>query len=115
MTQSGHCRPLSSLQLRRERNEALEQLAAASEVLKVVSASPGELDPVFQAVLENAVGICEARFGLLFLREGDAFRTVAMHGVPRDLAAIRTRDPLLKPAPGTGRDKATGLDRRRPS
>src|SRR5262249_61322863 len=64
----------------RELAEALEQQAATSEVLRVISSSPGELEPVFQAMLANAVRICEAKFGNLYLCEGDAFRTVALHG-----------------------------------
>ncbi len=69
-------------QLRRELNEAREQQAATSEVLKVISSSPGELDPVFQAMLENATRICGATFGTLVMREGKAFRRVAMHNGP---------------------------------
>ena len=61
--------------LRRELNEALEQQTATSEVLKVISSSPGELKPVFQAMLANATRICEAKFGILMLREGDGFRS----------------------------------------
>jgi hypothetical protein len=66
----------------RERDEALEQQTATSEVLKVISSSPGELEQVFQTVLKNAVQICSAKFGHLWLREGDAFRTGATYGAP---------------------------------
>src|SRR5512132_2046508 len=74
--------------LTRELNEALEQQAATSEVLRVISSSPGELEPVFNTVLANATRICEAKFGTLFLREGDALRVVAMHNTPAALAEL---------------------------
>ena len=76
-------------------SEALEQQTATSEVLGVISRSPGELEPVFQAMLENATRICEAKFGTLLLFEEDELRTVAMHGVPRDFEELRRRDPKV--------------------
>jgi GAF domain-containing protein/CheY-like chemotaxis protein len=86
----------------RELSESLEQQTATSEVLQVISSSPGELEPVFQAMLDNAVRICEAKFGALFLSEGDAFRTVALHGAPPAFADARRREPLRRPTPTTG-------------
>jgi signal transduction histidine kinase len=89
-------------QLTRERDDALEQQEATAEVLKVISASPGELEPVFQTMLANAVRICEAKFGNLWLYDGDAFRTVAMHGAPPAWVEWRQREPLIRPGPLTG-------------
>src|SRR5262249_25049574 len=78
-------------------SESLEQQTATSEVLRVISSSPGELEPVFQAMLENATRICEAKFGDLYLRNGDVFRMAATHNSPSAYAAARRRDPLLRP------------------
>ena len=63
--------------LARERDQALEQQTATSEVLRVISASPGELEPVFQAMLERAVRICGAKFGNIYRWDGDALRLLA--------------------------------------
>src|SRR5262245_37647037 len=63
-------------------NEALEQQTATSEVLQVISSSPGDLRPVFETMLAKAVGICEAKFGTMNLYDAGAFHTVAMHNVP---------------------------------
>jgi GAF domain-containing protein len=75
-------------------SEALEQQTATSEVLKVISSSAGELKPVFESILENAVRICEASFGNLLLYENDAFRHVALHNAPQAWAAEQQRDPI---------------------
>jgi GAF domain-containing protein len=81
-------------------SESLEQQTATSEVLKVISSSPGELKPVFEAMLANATRICEAKFGILYLTEGDAFRTVALYGAPPAFAEARQREPLVRAGPG---------------
>ncbi len=65
---------------RRELAEARDERAATSEVLRVSSSSPGELQSVFDAMLANATRLCEASYGILWRREGDQFRTRAFHG-----------------------------------
>src|SRR5262245_21493099 len=87
-------------QAREHLAEALEQQTATSEVLRVISSSPGELEPVFEAMLANAVRICEAKFGNLYLHERGALRFVAGHNVPRAFAEARRRGPF-RPAPGS--------------
>jgi len=82
-------------------SESLEQQTATSEVLKVISSSPGELEPVFETILENATRLCAAKFGNLYLREGDSFRTTAMHNVPVAFAEARRREPVFEPEPGS--------------
>ncbi len=63
-----------------ELSESLEQQTATSEVLRVISSSPGDLKPVFETMLAKAIRLCDAKFGLLFRWEDDAFRAVAQHG-----------------------------------
>ena len=68
--------------------ESLEQQTATSEVLQVISSFPGDLEPVFEAVLANATRICEAKCGNLFLYDGDTFRTGALYGAPPGWAEV---------------------------
>src|SRR5262249_8070465 len=82
-------------------SESLGQQTATSEVLQVISGSPGELASVFETILSNAVRICQAKFGTLYLREGDALRVVAMHGAPPSFAEERRRNPVIHPRPDT--------------
>jgi GAF domain-containing protein len=79
----------------RELSESLEQQTATSVVLRVISSSPGELEPVFEAMLANAVRICEASFGNLLLYEADVFRRVAMYNAPQAWVADHRRDPFV--------------------
>jgi two-component system NtrC family sensor kinase len=81
-------------------SESLEQQTATSDVLQVISSSPGELEPVFNAMLANATHICEAKFGNMFLREGDGYRAAAAHGEAAFVESWR-RTPfvLLRDAP----------------
>jgi two-component system, NtrC family, sensor kinase len=81
--------------------ESLEQQTATSEVLRVISSSPGDLHPVFQAMLENATRICEAKFGILYRCEGDALRTIAMHDAPKPFVEARRKNPIIRPNPDT--------------
>jgi GAF domain-containing protein len=86
--------------LKRERDEALEQLAATSEVLSVISRSAGELQSVFETILANATRICAAKFGTLYLRDGDSFRAAAFHNAPPAFIEAR-KDRLIQPDPGS--------------
>ena len=79
--------------------ESLEQQTATSEVLKVISSSPGELEPVFQAMLSNATRVCSATYGTMYLCEADGFRTVALHNSPAAYAEVRRREGLVRPPP----------------
>ena len=83
----------------RELSESLEQQTATSEVLRVISSSPGDLEPVFNEILQKATQICRADYGSLLLCEGDAFRAVAHHNMPPEIVEKRRHEPLFRPGP----------------
>jgi adenylate cyclase len=85
--------------------ESLEQQTATSEVLRVISSSAGELDSVFNTILENATRICGAKFGSLVLKDGDAFRFVAMYNAPPAYVELRQREPLIRPNPNSAMER----------
>jgi GAF domain-containing protein len=92
-----NARLLSELRQRTDDlGEALEQQTATADVLRVISSSPGDLQPVFEAMLQNAVRICDAKFGNLGLLEGDGFRFVAQHGAPPKYRDARQREPFIR-------------------
>jgi signal transduction histidine kinase len=96
---------IENTRLLNELRESLQQQTATADVLKVISSSPGDLEPVFKAMLENATRICEAQFGNLWLCEGDAFRLGALYGAPAAFAEARWREPVIRPGPDTGLDR----------
>ena len=88
---------IENARLLNELRELLQRQTATADVLKVISSSPGDLRPVFDAMLENAVRICEAAFGSMLLREGDCFRRVALHNAPPDYAKYSETQQLVGP------------------
>jgi PAS domain S-box-containing protein len=101
-----NARLLSELRQRTaDLSESLQQQTATSEVLKVISGSPGDLEPVFNTMLENAVRICEAKFGNLFLFDGDSARWAAGIGTPPELAEYFTQLSSFRPQPGSHLDR----------
>src|SRR5262249_43200507 len=101
---------IENTRLLNELRESLQQQTATSEVLRVISSSPGELKPVFEAMLENATRLCEASYGVLWLKEGDAFRAVALHGAMPPAYTELWADTLFRPSPDVpfARAAATG-------
>jgi GAF domain-containing protein len=82
-------------------SEALERQTATSQVLRVISSSPGDLKPVFDAILENATRICQASFGMLHLAEGNIYRNAATYNAPPAYAEVQQREPLISMAGNT--------------
>ena len=97
---------IENTRLLNELRESLEQQTATSEVLSVISSSPSELKPVFDKMLENATRVCNAKFGLMRLREAGAFRSVAQHNVPPAYAELVSRSPVVRPYPDGPLDRA---------
>jgi len=95
-----NARLLSELRQRTtDLTESLEEQTATSEVLQVISSFPGDLQPVFATMLEKAVRICDANFGILALSEGTAFRVGAMYNAPPTFAELRRQEPVFRPGP----------------
>jgi GAF domain-containing protein len=96
---------IENTRLLNELRQSLEQQTATADVLRVISASPGELEPVFEAVLENAVRICEAKFGMLTLVQGNEYRVASTYGAsPEYIEFMRLRGPF-QPEPGSILDR----------
>jgi GAF domain-containing protein len=87
---------IENARLLNELRQSLERQTATADVLRVISSSPGELQPVFESMLQNAVRICDAKFGNLALLEGDGFRFVAHYGAPAKYREARQREPFIR-------------------
>jgi GAF domain-containing protein len=97
---------IENARLLNELRESLEQQTATSEVLQVISSSPGELEPVFQKMLESATRVCHAEFGIMHLRgEDDLFRHVALYNVHPDFAEQVQRDPVIRDISGSALER----------
>ena len=88
--------------LKLERDEALELQAASSEVLKIISSSPSNLKSVFEAMLANALRICEAKFGHVLLYDGERFHAAHLHDVPPAYRIFWEQHGPISPSPKTG-------------
>ena len=113
---SGHRKPSGTnaktkiALLKRERDEALEQQKSTSDVLRIISASAGDVKPVFDAILANATRLCEAKFGTLYLYDGRTFSAAATHNAPAAYVKFRMRGPI-QPGPGTALDRVVRTKR----
>jgi GAF domain-containing protein len=96
---------IENTRLLNELRQSLEQQTATADVLRVISSSPGELQPVFEAMLQNAVRICDAQFGNLGLLESGGFRFVAQHGAPPKYRDARQREPFVRANTRTNLDR----------
>src|SRR5262249_51312883 len=83
--------------LRRDLNESLAQQSATADVLDLISRTPGDPEPVFRSILANATRLCEAKFATLYLYDGDAFTTAAMHNAPAAYVKARQKRGPIRP------------------
>src|SRR5262245_20301355 len=90
---------IENTRLLNELRESLQQQTATADVLKIISSSPSDLQPVFEAMLENASRICQSKFGVLWLAQDDGFRPAAIHNLPPALTVERQRNQVMKPVP----------------
>jgi len=97
-TRAGHIDEPAA-ELAKKLAEEMERGAATSEILRVISDSPGNLQPVFEAILANATRLCEAKFGSLLLYDDRGFRVVALHDAPPAYVELRQREPFIRPRP----------------
>src|SRR6202043_1174264 len=99
---------IENTRLLNELRQSLEQQTATADVLRVISSSPGELEPVFQAMLENATRICEAKIGILFKYDDGAYSAVSLLGVVPAYAEYLNRGPI-RPGPATGLGRVASM------
>src|SRR5262249_34989727 len=92
---------IENTRLLNELRESLEQQTATADVLRVISSSPGELQPIFESMLENGTGLGEGKLGVLYLYEDGGFRVVASHNIPPAFAEARRQQGTFLPPPGT--------------
>src|SRR5262249_54479548 len=93
---------IENTRLLNELRESLQQQTATADVLKVISASPGDMTPVFKAMLTNALRLCEAKFGHLLLYDGERFHAAYLHNVPPAYREYWEKNGPIRPSPNTG-------------
>lgn len=96
---------IENARLLNELRESLRQKTASADVLRIISASPGKLEPVFDAIIENATQLCDAKFGLMYTYDGNQFHNAAMRDAPGALVDHHSKRGAFRPPPGTPLDR----------